>query len=64
VGCGSPWTIPLSPEMAKQVATGHLRPVDGVASWTWEAGDKSLVVSPRFEADTVNRVGTHRAHAG
>ncbi|CAK7288680.1 hypothetical protein [Streptomyces misionensis] len=54
---------PLSPEMAKQVATGKLRPVDGQPVDV-EAGDKSLVVVHGAEADTVNRVGDHRRAPG
>lgn len=49
---------PLSPEMAKQVATGKLQPADGEPVDV-QAGDKSLVVQHGSEADTVNRVGTH-----
>lgn len=54
---------PLSPEMAKQVATGKLHPVDGKPADV-EAGDKSLVVVHGSEADTVNRVGDHRQAPG
>lgn len=54
---------PLSPEMAKQVATGKLHPVDGKPVDV-EAGDKSLVVVHGSEADTVNRVGDHRRAPG
>jgi len=54
---------PLSPEMAKQVATGKLRPVDGDAPDV-QAGNKSLVVGHGSEADTVNRVGDHRQAPG
>ena len=54
---------PLSPEMARQVATGKLRPVDGKSADV-EAGDKSLVVVHGSEADTVNRVGDHRPAPG
>lgn len=54
---------PLTPEMAKQVATGKLRPVDG-KNVDVEAGDKSLVVVHGSEADTVNRVGDHRRTPG
>ncbi|MFD8839855.1 hypothetical protein [Streptomyces griseofuscus] len=54
---------PLSPEMAKQVATGKLRPVDGKPTDV-QAGDKSLVVVHGSEADTVNRVGDHRRAPG
>ena len=54
---------PLSPEMAKQVATGKLVPVSG-KSVDVEAGDKSLVVVHGSEADTVNRVGDHRRAPG
>lgn len=54
---------PLHPEMAKQVARGHLRPVDGKPVDV-EAGDKSLVVVHGAEADTVNRVGDHRRAPG
>jgi hypothetical protein len=54
---------PLSPEMAKQVATGKLHPVDG-KTIDVEAGDKSLVVVHGSEADTVNRVGDHRRAPG
>ena len=54
---------PLSPEMAKQVATGKLTPVDG-KTVDVEAGDKSLVVVHGSEADTVNRVGDHRRPPG
>jgi hypothetical protein len=54
---------PLSPEMAKQVAAGHLHPVDGKPTEV-EAGDKSLVVVHGSEADTVNRVGDHRRAPG
>lgn len=54
---------PLSPEMAKQVATGKLVPASG-KSVDVEAGDKSLVVVHGSEADTVNRVGTHRRAPG
>lgn len=49
---------PLSPEMAKQVAHGVLRPVDGKAVDV-EAGDKSLVVGHGSQANTATRVGTH-----
>lgn len=49
---------PLSPEMAKQIATGKLRPVDG-RPVDVQAGNKSLVVEHGSEADTVNRVGDH-----
>ncbi|QGZ53364.1 hypothetical protein GPZ77_34610 (plasmid) [Streptomyces sp. QHH-9511] len=55
---------PLSPEMAKQVATGRLTPVNGKPADDVEAGDKSLVVVHGSEADTVNRVGTHRRAPG
>ncbi|MGW8702839.1 hypothetical protein ACWGOK_39040 [Streptomyces eurythermus] len=54
---------PLDPEMAKQVAKGDLRPVDG-RDVDVEAGDKSLVVVHGSEADTVNRVGDHRRAPG
>lgn len=54
---------PLSPEMAKQVATGKLRPVDG-ESVAVEPGNKSLVVVDGADADTVNRVGEHRRSPG
>jgi hypothetical protein len=54
---------PLTPEMARQVATGKLHPVDG-KSVDVEAGDKSLVVVHGSEADTVNRVGDHRRAPG
>jgi hypothetical protein len=54
---------PLSPEMAKQVATGKLTPVDG-KTVDVEAGNKSLVVVHGSEADTVNRVGDHRRAPG
>jgi hypothetical protein len=54
---------PLSPEMAKQVATGKLSPVDG-KTVDVEAGNKSLVVVHGSEADTINRVGDHRAAPG
>lgn len=54
---------PLTPEMAKQVATGKLHPVDGKTADV-EAGDKSLVVVHGSEADTVNRVGDHRRAPG
>jgi hypothetical protein len=54
---------PLSPEMAKQVARGHLHPVDG-DTVDVEAGDKSLVVVHGSEADTATRVGTHRRAPG
>lgn len=54
---------PLSPEMAKQVATGKLIPADG-ESVDVEAGNKSLVVVHGAEADTVNRVGDHRQAPG
>ncbi len=53
---------PLSPEMAKQVATGKLTPVG--KSVDVEAGDKSLVVVHGSQADTVNRVGDHRRAPG
>jgi hypothetical protein len=49
--------------MAKQVATGKLRPVDG-KTVDVEAGDKSLVVVHGSEADTVNRFGDHRSAPG
>lgn len=54
---------PLSPEMAKQVATGKLQPADGKPVDV-EAGNKALVVQHGSEADTVNRVGTHRRSPG
>jgi hypothetical protein len=54
---------PLSPEMAKQVATGKLVPVDG-NTVDVQAGDKSLVVQHGSEADTVNRFGDHRRAPG
>lgn len=54
---------PLSPEMAKQVAAGHLVPADG-KSVDVVAGDKSLVVVHGSEADTVNRFGDHRPAPG
>lgn len=54
---------PLPPEMAKQVAKGHLKQVDGKTADV-EAGDKSLVVVHGSEADTVNRVGDHRRTPG
>ncbi|MFG2970792.1 hypothetical protein ACGFZS_46740 [Streptomyces sp. NPDC048288] len=54
---------PLSPQMAKQVASGQLHPADGEPADV-EAGDKSLVVQHGSEADTVNRVGTHRRSPG
>ena len=49
---------PLSPEMARQVATGKLHPVTGSLPDV-EAGDKSLVVVHGSEANTADRVGTH-----
>lgn len=49
---------PLSPDMARQVANGHLRPVDGKPVDV-EDGDKSLVVVNGAEATTATRVGTH-----
>lgn len=49
---------PLSPDMARQVANGHLRPVDGKAVDV-EDGDKSLVVVHGAEATTATRVGAH-----
>ncbi|MFF7335446.1 hypothetical protein [Streptomyces sp. NPDC008150] len=49
---------PLSPQMARQVANGTLRPVDGKPADV-DAGNKSLVVQHGSEADTVNRVGRH-----
>lgn len=54
---------PLSPEMAKQVAAGQLRAVDGEPV----AGDgvnKALVVGHGSEANTATRVGTHRRTPG
>jgi hypothetical protein len=54
---------PPTPEMAKQIARGDLRPVDGKTPEV-EAGDKSLVVVHGSEADTVNRVGVHRRAPG
>lgn len=54
---------PLSPEMAKQIARGHLRPVDG-GSVDVEAANKSLVVGHGSEADTATRVGAHRRTPG
>jgi len=54
---------PLSPEMAKQVARGYLRPVDG-DSVDVEAGDKSLVVGHGSEANAATRVGAHRRTPG
>ena len=54
---------PLSPQMAKQVANGSLRPADG-EDVDVVAGDKSLVVGHGSEADTVNRVGTRRRAPG
>ena len=54
---------PLSPQMAKQVANGSLRPADG-EDVDVVAGDKSLVVGHGSEADTVNRVGTRRRSPG
>lgn len=54
---------PLSPEMATQVATGKLHPVDGKPADAY-VGDKSLVVRHGSEADTVNRVGDHRSAPG
>ena len=54
---------PLSPEMAKQVATGKLVPADG-DSVDVDAGNKVLVVQHGSEADTVNRVGDHRRGPG
>ena len=54
---------PLSPEMARQVAKGHLVPVDGKSADV-EAGNKTLVVVDGTEATTATRVGTHRRGPG
>lgn len=54
---------PLSPEMAKQVAKGHLVPVDGKPADV-EAGNKALVVVDGTEATTASRVGDHRRGPG
>lgn len=54
---------PLSPEMAKQVAAGQLRAVDGEPVDA-DGVNKALVVGHGSEANTATRVGTHRRTPG
>ncbi|MDX3127288.1 hypothetical protein [Streptomyces scabiei] len=54
---------PPTPEMAKQIARGALRPVDGKDADV-QAGNKALVVVDGADATTASRVGTHRRAPG
>lgn len=54
---------PLSPQMAKQVAAGQLRAVDGEPV-DGDGVNKALVVGHGSEANTATRVGTHRRTPG
>ncbi|MEC4016092.1 hypothetical protein [Streptomyces sp. H27-D2] len=54
---------PLSPQMAEQVARGHLTPADGDTPDVG-GGETSLVVVHGSEAQTVDRVGRHVPAAG
>ncbi|MDX2800087.1 hypothetical protein [Streptomyces scabiei] len=54
---------PPTPEMAKQIAKGALRPVDGKDADV-EAGNKALVVVDGADATTASRVGVHRRSPG